>query len=365
MSNVNSKAEHLIRAALKGIEKEPSTWNQEVWCNVSTTRGCGTTYCIGGWMLLYDGWTHDGDGFRFSKDDRTIRDPFEDYLGDLVYGDDLPVFGETIFSEKLRTFDALVAHVEDTLEINFEEDCPCLTEQDLCILGGCPCGTHMAALETAPSTPLEIYNPMMKVIEDLVAQCAKAGDPISIAQVLEDKPLMAALRAAFMAGETSLIQTVTRKADRRIAEVRLELQAMTTSRDEVIRRNSELQRNLSARSGRDDVDHNLELRERDQIIRSLQGQVDQLRDGSRRTSEFRKMKAALKKSQDDLAEAAKVEKSLRGSLRAVRDELIAQKLVVATMQTPRDITQARQEGFKKAVDSWQKALDIIKKQEGL
>lgn len=370
MSNVNGKAEHLIRAALKGIEKEPSTWNQAFWCSASITQGCGTTYCIGGWMLLYDGWTHTGDGFRFSKGDRTIKDPYEGFLADLVYGDNSPELGKTIFSERLRTFDALVEHVEDTLEINFEEDCPCLTEQDLCILQGCPCGVHTAALETSPSTLLEIHNPLMKVIEDLVAQCAKAGDPIFITQVLEDKPLMAALRAAFMAGETSLIQTVTRKAERRIAEVRLQLQEMTQSRDRAVGHNSTLQREianlqkeLSAVGA--EPGENLAPWERDQVIRSLQGQVDQLRDGSRRTPEFRKMKAAVNRLEQENAALRLNNTSLVMQTRATQGQLIEQKRVVATMQAPRDITQARQEGFKIAVDAWQKALDIVKSQERL
>lgn len=370
MSNVNSNAEHLIRAALKGIEKEPSTWNQGYWCSAPTTQGCGTTYCIGGWMLLYDGWKHTGDGFRFSKGDRTIKDPYEGFLADLVYGDNSPEFGKTIFSERLRTFDALVEHVEDTLEINFEEDCPCLTEQDLCILQGCPCGTHTAALNTASSTPLEIHDPMMKVIETLVARCAEAGDPISITQIVEDELLMEAFRAMFMAGETSLITTVTRKAERRITEVRLQLQEMTQSRDRAVGHNSTLQQEIANLRQELKVasvpDSEAEPPwERDLAIRGLQGKIDQLRDGSRRTPEYRKMKATVNRLEQENAALRLNNTSLARQTRAAQGQLMEQKRVVATMQAPRDITQARQEGFRKVVSAWQKALDEVKRQENL
>lgn len=341
MSNVSPYAEHLIRAAIKGIEASPETWDQDKWCYKEPE--CGTTYCIGGWMMLYDGWKHSDPGIpgfiTWFKGEQSITDPFKGFLGGLVYGDSEKYIGATIFTDSLNTFTDLIDRIEGQLEINFEEDCPCLYET-LCNLGGCPCGTHQlpawVAIEVRKDDPL-----MTKEIRDFVGECQKEGDSLTIEQVLADKNMMHLLRGCFQAGAESVIVDVTAKADRRVAEINTELQQLRASRPS-----------------------DLAPWERDIVLRKLQGQVDELRSGTRRTPEFRKMKAALKKAQEDVAAMQEGQKVRAAQIRKLQDQVARQERTIKG-SAGSDVLKARQEGFRKAVESWQKALDIIKAQENL
>ncbi len=44
---------------------------------------------------------------------------------------------------------------------------------------------------------------------------------------------------------------------------------------------------------------------------------------------------------------------------------MVQKRVVEHLQDTGPVVEARKEGFRRAVESWQKALDIVKNQENL
>ena len=341
MSNVSPYAEHLIRAAIKGIEADPESWDQEKW--VAKKPECGTTYCLGGWMMLYDGWKHSDSGSRITwfKGEHSIEDPYTGFLAGLVYGDAAKYIASTIFTDDLRTFTDLVDRIEGQLEINFEEDCPCLYET-LCNLGGCPCGTHKLPIPTVPDSTIEEIA-LIDIITRFVKACRKDGDTTTVREVLEDERIMTALRDCFQAGAQSVVAEVTAKADRRVAEINTELQQLRAS-----------------------TPPDLAPWERDIVLRKLQGQVDELRDGTRRTPEFRKMKAALRNAQSDIfreTNARKRTEELLVGLRATIDR--QERTILGLRQGDRDPTKARQEGFRKAVESWQKALDIIKAQENL
>lgn len=363
MSNVSPYAEHLIRAAIKGIEANPETWDQGHW--VAKKPECGTTYCLGGWMMLYDGWKHSDSGSRITwiKGEQSIRDPYVGFLEGLVYGDAAKYIGSTIFSDLIVTFTDLIDRIEGQLEINFEEDCPCLYET-LCKLGGCPCGTHKLPIPTVPDSTVE-ENALIDIITRFVEACREDGDTTTVQEVLEDEKVMTALRDCFQAGAQSVVADVTAQADRRVAEVNSELQQLRT--DETVLEVTHLRETVA--SLRDQLDNALNVIsweaqeppapwERDIVLRKLQGQVDELRSGTRRTPEFRKMKAALKKAQEDVTAMQEGQKVRAAQIRKLQDQ-------VERKDHPFDLTKARQEGFAKAVESWQKALDIIKAQENL
>lgn len=364
MSNVSPYAEHLIRAAIKGIEASPETWDQDKWCYKEPE--CGTTYCIGGWMMLYDGWKHSDPGHSgivtWFKGEQSITDPFKGFLGGLVYGDSEKYIGATIFTDSLNTFTDLIDRIEGQLEINFEEDCPCLYET-LCNLGGCPCGVHQ--LPVADVTPELHEVAMLDVITRFVEACREDGDTTTVQEVLEDEKVMTALRETFAAGVESVLTEATARADRRVAEINSELQQLRT--DETVLEVQHLRETVA--SLRDQLDNALNVIsweaqeppapwERDIVLRKLQGQVDELRSGTRRTPEFRKMKAALKKAQEDVTAMQEGQKTRAAQIRKLQAQ-------VERKDHPVDLTKARQEGFTKAVESWQKALDIIKAQENL
>jgi hypothetical protein len=379
VSKVSSKAEHLIRAALKGIEKNPESWNQDNWVETPEDReraglqpsACGTAYCLGGWMMLYDGWKHEARKTMYSrhlrnfwiKDDVETDDPYRGFLKGLVYGDDATIyFEDTIFVDHLD-MDDILARIDEDLEINFEEDCPCLTEADVCNLQGCPCGTHTTALEFPASAFTSSREAINRIIEKFALDCRKVGDMITVEQVLADKVLMDAFAAMHCAGEDSMVHTVTQKANRRINELRVrlegEIREITQSRDRLVARNSELQQSASSRFPYTTamIRHN---EEREQVIRKLQGQVDELRAGTRSSPEFVKLKAKVKRLQESLPAMALNIKDLQNRLDGARNELAAQKRANVQVQTI-----GRQEGFQRAVAAWQKALDIVKKEEGL
>lgn len=370
MSNVNSKVEHLIRAAIKGILAHPETWNQSWWVRTPKDHAftedipaCGTTYCLGGWMMLYDGWTHrpDVDFMHvWVKGDQETEDPFSDYLSSLIepYEDrDGGIYG-TIFDTKLDTIEKLIDKIEVDLEINFEEECPCLSEEDICILAGCPCGKHREALDIKVDLNPGVMptDHFMDIINGFVEDCRKAGDRITVRQVLADEVMMNAFRAMFGAGETSTVKQVTNKANRRIDEVRMELAEMTRSRDQVIANNSQLQREAKGLQ----PEHVENLKE---VIRKLQGQVDDLNSGARESPAFAKIKGKHERAQQHIAALKVNNADLENRLDALKGELSNQKQVVRTLSG--QLTAGRQEGFRKAVRAWQKALDEVKRQEGL
>lgn len=374
MSNVNSKVEHLIRAAIKGILAHPETWNQSWWVRTPKDHAftedipaCGTTYCLGGWMMLYDGWTHRPDVdfmHAWVKGDQETEDPFSDYLSSLIepYEDrDGGIYG-TIFDTKLDTIEKLIDKIEEDLEINFEEECPCLSEEDICILGGCPCGKHREAVRVVTHHLPTINllegedNPLMDVITGFVTQAQAAGDRITVRQVLADKVFTNAFIRAYAAGQRSLVKTVTDKANRRIDEVRMELAAMTRDRDHAVTHNSELQREAKGLQ----PEHVEDLKE---VIRKLQGQVDDLNSGARESPAFAKIKGKHERAQQHIAALKVNNADLENRLDALKGELSNQKQVVRTLSG--QLTAGRQEGFRKAVQAWQKALDEVKRQEGL
>lgn len=352
MSKVSPYVEHLIRAAVVSIKRQPENWDQRLWCRKK--EDCGTSYCLGGWMLLFDGWSHTQamphGGSSWFKGELRIVDPFDEYLAFIVYGEEngsrvkLPM---SIFSDDLRTFTDLIHRIEEDLEINFEEDCPCRYET-LCNLGGCPCGTHSATVTNVIVEEVSDANPaIVTAINEFVKACLEDDDNISTGQVLRDVNMMALIRSVFQAGAQSTVDEVTSKANYRIAEINHELQAL---RAEV---------KVDDRSGQD-----LPSRERDIVLRKLQGQVDELRDGTRRTPEFRKMKAALKKAHEDVAAMQEGQKVRAAQIRKLQDQVVAQERIIKSGEGS-TILKARREGFHKAVESWQKALDIIKAQENL
>lgn len=371
MSNVSPYAEHLIRAAIKGIEASPETWDQDKWCYKEPE--CGTTYCIGGWMMLYDGWKHSDPGvpgfITWFKGEQSITDPFKGFLGGLVYGDSEKYIGATIFTDSLNTFTDLIDRIEGQLEINFEEDCPCLYET-LCNLGGCPCGTHKVTATPVTEVP-EDNSLMIEAIIKFIHACREDGDTITVEQTFADKNMMDLLRGCFQAGAQSVVADVTAKADRRVAEINTELQQLRT--DETVLEVQQLRETVA--SLRDQLDNALNVIsweaqeppapwERDIVLRKLQSQVDELRDGTRRTPEFRKMKAALKKAQEDVAAMQEGQKTRAAQIRKLQDQVARQERTIRG-SAGSDVLKARQEGFRKAVESWQKALDIIKAQENL
>lgn len=376
MSKVSAKAEHLIRAALKGIEKNPGSWLQDHWvCTPEDVRffrdrhlpagsvpECGTSYCLGGWMMLYDGWRHENSEsapFRnvWIKGDFRVSDPYDGFLKDLVYGDVREYLFDSIFCGDID-MPEILARIDAQLEINFEEDCPCLTEADTCNLQGCPCGTHTTALEVPASAFSPSRDAMMKVIEKYVEECRKIGDLVTVDMVLADKPIMNAFAELYCAGEDATVHTVTTKANRRNSELRVHLEAkvreITQSRDRLVARNSELEAMIGPRGGK------LAPWERDVVIRKLQSQVDELHAGIRRSAEFRKLAAKVKSLEERIPAMALNSKDLQNRLEDARHQLHAQKQANLQVQQI-----GRREGFQRAMAAWQKALDIVKKEEGL
>lgn len=371
MSTVNMHVEHLIRAALKGIKAQPETWDQKNWVKTpkdytfwEDVPACGTTYCLGGWMMLYDGWGHRRSAPYTNvwfKGDQLIEDPFTDYLSSLIegYEDERSGLRGTIFATELDTIEKLVDRIESDLEINFEEECPCLTEEGCCILAGCPCGTHVFTHRLPEVRLFEGEdNPLMNVITEFVTKAQDAGDRITVRQVLADKIIVDAFIGAYTAGQRSLVKTVTDKAERRISEVRAELAEMTRFRDQAVADSSQPQRPMH---GSPVVTRSPE--ERDQVIRKLQGQIDDLNSGVRESPAFVKLKAKQERAQQHIAGLKVNNADLTNRLDALRSELVEQKQVVRKMQG--QLTEGRQEGFRRAVQAWQKALDEVKKQEGL
>lgn len=373
MSKVSSKAEHLIRAALKGIEKNPESWDQDNWVLTPEDReslgwqpsACGTSYCLGGWMMLYDGWRHEArkirptGGYRnfWIKGDMETDDPYTGFLKELVYGDDFANSSGTIFDSHLE-MDNILGRIDDQLEINFEEDCPCLTEADVCNLPGCPCGVHTTALDDPASRFVPSREVTNRIIEKFVEDCQKAGDRLTVRQVLADEILMKAFAAFYVAGEDSMVHTVTQKANRRINELRTRLEGevreITQSRDRLVARNSELQAALG--------DHGEALSpwERDIVIRKLQGQIDELHAGTRNSPEFVKLKAKVERLQDRMPAMALNIKDLQNRLDGARNELAAQKRANVQVQQI-----GRREGFMKAMGIYTKAIEIAKREEGI
>lgn len=334
VSTVSAVAEHLIRAAIKGIRKNPDNWHQGSWVTPNTE--CGTSYCIGGWMLLYDGWAHaksEGPGYGWSKGDRTITDPYAQYLECLVYGDEgFPNFSQSIFDTTIRRIDDLVNRIEDQLEINFEEQCPCLFESGLCNLQGCPCGTHREvalSMERDSDVPEDV----IKAAAQLYVQISRNRGKFSTVElVLNDMAAMAAFRAVFQAGAHSTVLEVTNKAQRRIAEINHKLQQVEKERDDLT---AEVAR-LRAEPKVDEYGDRIEPEapwERDLVIRSLQGRIDDLRDGTRRTPEYRKMKASLREAlAKQEGDRLKIVEQSR-AITQLSGELTKQKRVVKELQS--------------------------------
>ncbi len=306
MSNVSAHAEHLVRAAVKGIKASPESWDQG-WF-VSTPQdyedlgievpSCGTTYCVGGWMMLYDGWKHVRESKfvnAWTKGDRRITNPFTDHLSSLIE----PYAGrqyisETIFDVGIVSIGDLMEKIDNDLEINFDEDCPCLTEEGNCILAGCPCGKHVFTHRLPEVTLLEGEdNPLMNVITNFVDKAKDAGDRITVRQVLADKIMMDAFIEAFQAGMSSVVETVTKKAERRILEARMGRDINDSAYNALLEEHGHLRR--EARENGTAVD---ELR---QVIRTLQGQVDDLKSGRRGSAEVRKLKAKLAREEAETA----------------------------------------------------------------
>jgi hypothetical protein len=368
MSTVSGKVEHLIRAAIHGIKAQPDTWNQNWWVKTPKDYGiaeevpaCGTTYCLGGWMMLYDDWSHRHSSKYTNiwiKDGQEIEDPFTDHLSSLieVYEGQDGLDG-TIFAMELDTIEKLVDKIVEDTEINFEEECPCLTEEGLCILAGCPCGKHVFTHQLPEIRLFEGEdNPVMNVITGFVTKAQDAGDRITVRQVLADRIIVEAFTGAYTAGQRGVVDTVTKKAERRIQEVRAELADMTRSRDQVIANNSRLQREAKGL-------HPEDVEALKKVIRKLQGQVDDLNSGVREVPAFAKLKAKQERAQQHIAALTVNNADLENRLAAVRRELHDQKQVVVKLGG--QLTQGRQEGFRRAVQAWQKALDEVKKQEGL
>lgn len=363
MSNVSAKTEHLVRAAVKGILGNPQTWSQGNWVKTPEDYGrsdepvpaCGTTYCIGGWMLLYDGWTHHrtrGHPHTWTRGDTTIGEPFSGYLASLFekYEGGLSV-ANTIFDGYISSIEDLLKKIDDDLEINFEEDCPCLTEEGSCILAGCPCGTHVFTTMLPEVKLLEGEDsPLMKVIAAFAHEAQAAGDRITVRHILADQIMLDAFVGAYTAGQQSLVETVTKKAERRIQEARMGFDASDGQYQSLKVENEALRKQVDV----------LSMRNSDQVIRKLQGQIDDLKSGVRQDPAFAKLQAKQKKAEDHLRVASNVQAALNKRVAQLRDELMYQK---RSMQQAQQL--GRDEGFKKAVQSWQKALDVVKKEENL
>lgn len=321
-------------------------------------------------MLLYDGWRHEAIDSpeelsnAWIKGDMRIFEPYNEYLRDLVYGNEGDVgLSDSIFAVQLSP-EGIKERVEDDLEINLEEDCPCLTENDSCNLAGCPCGTHATSLETRPSTVVEIDYSIMGVIETYVRERQQSGKRITVEQVLADRVAMKALRSMFSIGETSLVNTVTRKAERRIAEVRKDLQEMTAFRDRLAAHNLELQQSKVDENLRRQISvKDFEIQEQGKLVRRLQGWIDDLKSGKKQTPEFAKLTAKCKRLGEELRVRDNRIDELVKRVEKLGVELRQQKNAVALMQDSQ--VRWRREGFAKAVSAWQKALDAVKKEEGL
>lgn len=376
MSEVSARAEHLIRAAMIGIKKEPLSWDQVYWVRTpddfralgKEVPACGTTYCLGGWMMLYDGWKHISDPLvtnAWIKGDMKIRDPFTEYLSTLIGLYEGPEdFDSTIFSTSIKTIPDLIARIEEDLEINFEEDCPCITESDVCTLKSCPCGVHTTSVKIEVDAAFKDEGVFLTVIEDFVKEAQEAGDRITVRQVLADPIMMAAFRAMFLAGNHALIDTVISKANRRIEEGRAALAEMTASRDRVIARNSELQQQV----GHEELKAQIADLRRDEVgltlvIRKLQGQINDLKSGARQDPDVVKIK---KKHEAATAHVHDLTLKLSESNKtvvALGDALRDQKAVARQLQA--QIVTARQNGWRAAAAAWQEALNVIKKEENL
>lgn len=224
MSKVAPRTEHLFRAALSGIRQHPETWDQEHWVYTPLDRrergepvpACGTTYCIGGWMMLHDGFRHSRDNFGRNiwwkdVDDVNkivIKDPYTEHLWSLVeeaYGTDtLDIYG-TMFAPNIHTLRQLEGRIGLDLDIDLDAPCPCTSEADLCDRDNCPCGIHApivpAKLLVSEVEPGAINYDMMEIIESFVSKCAAVGDNITMDQVMADAALMSAFRAMYTAGK--------------------------------------------------------------------------------------------------------------------------------------------------------------------
>lgn len=93
--------------------------------------------------MLHDGWKYAPFSTPpWNKGGRTVEDPYWDFLAPLVYGDELnesPYLWESIFSGDYWELDLLIAKIGEDLDIDFEEDCPCLTATGHCDPKACSC----------------------------------------------------------------------------------------------------------------------------------------------------------------------------------------------------------------------------------
>jgi len=298
MSNVSPKVEHLIRASIDSIKANPETWDQDNWVRGpedfkavgDPVPSCGTTYCLGGWMMLYDGWKHDLKwGTHWTKGGAVVEEPWGDILAEMVYtdqGESTPELNDSIFSTRHDSLELLIEKIEGDLDIDFKKECPCLTESNACNLQGCPCGTHTTALDVAPSPPADIAASTLKVVEEFVRESREQGDLITVEQVLADPIMMKAFAAAFMAGEMSLVDSVTKKFNRRLAEVRVQAHGIRAERDRALAEGADLRIGVARLRGG--------YAQRD----LLQGRVD---GHFSQSPQFRKLKAKLEREERETA----------------------------------------------------------------
>jgi hypothetical protein len=364
MSNVSAKTEHLVRAAVKGILGNPQSWDQEYWVKTpddcravgDPVPVCGTTYCLGGWMMLYDGWKHSSMGHTshmWTKGDMAVTDPFQGYLNSLFEQyEGMRSSGDTIFDGGIGTLSELIDRITDDLEINFNEDCPCLTENESCILAGCPCGQHVLTPDSAPEwNPESPDHALFKVVEAFVTRAQEDGDRITARQVIGDRILMQAFTEAYTAGHQSLVETVTEKADRRIQEARMGMAASDGTYQILKNENERLRQQVGM------------LNDQGSVIRKLRGQIDDLKSGVRQDPAVAKIKAKHARAQESIQALTLNVADLTNRLRSASNELMVQKRAVVEIHGK--LFGARQDGFVKAVNAWQKALDVIKKEENL
>lgn len=160
----------LVRKAWKSIIADPVSWDQGFWIE-HDEGGCGTTFCLGGWMMVHKGFKHQIDPYATFVDDHGREIDVDSYVRPWIidiHGAEHT--GPSIFSSEHDTLPKLKSAIE---------------------------AAGIVLDEPEPEHPADWSDWDLQFHQDIdffVEQCVKAGDRITARQVRSDDILMGLLR---------------------------------------------------------------------------------------------------------------------------------------------------------------------------
>jgi hypothetical protein len=309
----------LVRKAYRSIIDDPKSWNQGSW--IRQDSECGTTFCLGGWMLVHAGvqvertssdWPYfTGIGGRLNAHE--VWDVLRPYIEDIHgHWDPNGSVTDTIFSPEHDTIELLTKAIED------------------------------AGIDLTHVKP----GPLDFVIRAFVTQSVAQGDRITESQVREDKLFMDALLNAYVlgkdaglkAGDAGVLeaQTLLKRTQEALTHANSRIETLKSEIVEHVRLKNDVI--IESRAFQDEhVDCDRSANPRDREIRKLRKALrERTSQASQAGTEARIAKRRVALMTEEM-EGLKAQNATLRQMQAVRPAF------TATHQSERDLILAREE----------------------